>query len=133
MSKLTRTLVVAATLATISLVAMTADAQATDDPVGQPPTERQVGEAWRHGQAASQQQTAADTSLQRVQARERSSIPNATPAQPTAPATQPNRPPAWLPVTLGVLAVLMLVAGLVVPAARRASRRARLGTASLTR
>ena len=119
-------------------MAAVAHAQSNDEPTSsqdarRPPSERQVGESWRHGQVASQEQAAADTAHRRELARERSSIPSGTPAQVPAPATQPNRPPAWLLVTLGVLAVLMLVAGLVVLAARRASRRARLGTASLTR
>ena len=127
MSKLTRTLIIGATLAAMHLAGMTAvaQAQANDDPVRQPPTERQVGESWRHRQAASPEQTAADATLQRVQARERSSIPNATPAQAPAPApTQQNRQPSGLLTFLGVLAVLMLVAGLAALAARRARRRA---------
>ena len=67
MSKLTRTLVVAATLAAISLVAMTAvaHAQATDEPTGhdarRPPTQGQVGEAWHQHPAGSQQKTAQET------------------------------------------------------------------------
>jgi len=134
MSKLTRTLVVAATLAAISLVAMTAvaHAQATDEPTGhdarRPPTQGQVGEAWHRRSAASHQDKATDAALGRVQARERFSILDATPVQPTAPApTQANRQPSWLLVSLGVLAVLMVAASLAVLAARRASRRARLG------
>ena len=92
MSKLTRTLIIGATLAAMHLAGMTAvaQAQANDEPVRQPPTERQVGESWRHRQAASPEQTAADAALQRVQARERFSIPNATPAQ--APAPVPSNP-----------------------------------------
>jgi hypothetical protein len=128
MSKLTRTLAVGATLATLSLVGMTtvAQAQAKDDPDGKqaalrPPTERQIGESWHHRQAAAKEQTAADAALGRVLARERFSIPDATPAKVPAPTpTQPNRQPSWLLTSLGVLAVVMLVAGL---AARRARRR----------
>ena len=46
MSKLTRTLIIGATLAAMHLVGMTAIAQvqANDEPVMQPPTEGQVGE-----------------------------------------------------------------------------------------
>ena len=133
MSNLTRTLIIGATLTAIHLAGMTAvaQAQANDDPVMQPPTERQVGEAWRHRQAAAKEQTAADAALGRVLARERFSVPDATPAAVPAPApTQPNRQPSWLLTSLGVLAVLMLVAAL---AAQRARRRAPPPAASPTR
>ena len=136
MSKLTRTLIIGATLTAMHLAGMTAvaQAQANDDPVRQPPTERQVGEAWRHRQAAPPEQTAADAALGRVLARERFAIPNGTPAQVPAPAPiQPSRQPGWLLTSLGVLAVLMLVAGLAALAARRARRRAPPPAASPTR
>jgi hypothetical protein len=134
MSNLTRTLIIGATLAAMHLAAMTtvAHAQANDPTSGQgarqAPTERQVGEAWRHRQAAAQQQTAADAALARVLARERFSIPNRTPAQVPAPAPpQPSGQPGWL---LAALAALAVVAGLAVVAARRANRRARVGPAT---
>jgi hypothetical protein len=134
MSKLTRTLIIGVTLAAMHLVGMTAvaQAQANDEPVRQPPTERQVGEAWRHRQAASPEQTAADAALQRVLARERFSIPNATPAPTPAPVpAKPTGRPGWLIVSLAVLvAALVLSGGLAVLAARRAGRRARLGHAA---
>jgi hypothetical protein len=138
MSKFARTLAVGATLAAISLAGMTsaAHAQATDEPTRhrRPPTEGQVGESWRDRQATAKEQTAADAALGRVLARERFSIPNATPAEVPAPApTQPNRQPSWLLTSLGVLAVLMLVAGLAALAARRARRRAPPPAASPTR
>jgi hypothetical protein len=134
MSKLTRTLIIGATLAAMHLAGMTAvaQAQANDEPVRQPPTERQVGESWRHRQAASPEQTAADAALQRQLARERFSIPNPTPAEAPAPvppkqSEQPGRLAAWL----GVLAVaLALAGGLGVLAARRTRRRARLEQAA---
>ena len=92
MSNRTRTLIIAATLTAMHLAGMTAvaQAQATDQPTGRqatlrPPTERQVGESWRHRQAASQDHAAADATLQRVQARERFSIPSGTPAQVPVP------------------------------------------------
>jgi pyruvate/2-oxoglutarate dehydrogenase complex dihydrolipoamide acyltransferase (E2) component len=132
MSRFTRALAVGATLAVLSVAGTTTAANAhsnhdvinrhrtlgrlelpvaADHDPTRPPTQSQVGEAWHRRPAASQQDKAAD----------------ATPAQPTAPApTQANRQPSWLLVSLGVLAVLM-VAGLAVLAARRASRRARLG------
>jgi hypothetical protein len=77
MSKLTRTLVIGATLAAMHLAAMTAvaHAQANHDPDGkgarQPPTERQVGEPWRHHQVAPESQTTADPAAQRALARQR--------------------------------------------------------------
>jgi hypothetical protein len=126
MSKLARTLVIGATLAAMHLVGMTAvaQAQATDEPVQQPPTERQVGESWRHRQAAPPEQTAADATLQRVQARERFSIPNGTPAQAPAPVPdEPSRPTGWL---IASVAALALAGGLAVLAAKRTRRRARL-------
>jgi hypothetical protein len=143
MSKLTRTLAVGVTLAAITLVGMTtlAHAQPTDEPsrhqARRPPTQGQVGEAWHQHPVTSQQQTAQERTADavgRVLARERSTIPNATPAQvPTPTPTQPNQRPSWVLASFGVLAVLMLVVGLAVLAARRASRRARLGAASPTR
>ena len=75
MSKLTRTLIIGATLSAMHLVGMTAvaQAQANDDQDGKdarrPPAERQVGESWRQGQVASPEQTAADAALQRQLAR----------------------------------------------------------------
>jgi hypothetical protein len=55
------------------------------------------------------------------------------PARAPAPArpAQPTGQPGWLVVSLGVLAaVLALVAGLALVAARRATRRARVGQAT---
>jgi cell division septation protein DedD len=158
MSKLARTLVFAATLAAMNLAGLTAvaHAQSNDDPDGKdarrPPTERQVGETWREHQATPQQQaatddaveqfrrgeraaqgqSAADAAVQRQLARERHSIPSGTPAQvPTPAPAEPNGQPGWLLASLGVLTiVLALVGGLAVLAARRASRRARLGHAA---
>jgi hypothetical protein len=134
MSKLTRTLIIGATLAAMHLVGMTAvaQAQANDDPVMQPPSERQVGESWRHRQAASPEQTAADAALGRVQARERFAIPNATPAQTPAPVPpEPSGQPNWLVASLGGFAAgLALAGGLAMLAARRAGRRARVGHAA---
>jgi hypothetical protein len=134
MSKLTRTLIIGAMLAAMHLAGMTAvaQAQANDEPVRQPPTERQVGESWRHRQAASQDQSAADATLGRVQARERFSIPNRTPAQaPTPVLAKPSRQPGWLIASLAVLvAALVMAGGLAILAAKRTRRRARLGHAA---
>jgi hypothetical protein len=129
MSNLTRTLIIGATLAAMHLAGMTAAAHATDQQATRrPPTERQVGEPWRHRQAPSPRQAAADATLKRVQARERFSIPNATAAQSPAPAPakpggQPRRLIAWLG---GLAAALVLAGGLAVLAASRTRRRARL-------
>jgi hypothetical protein len=136
MSKFTRTLAVGATLAAISLASMTAaHAQATDPQLTlRPPTERQVGEPWRHHQVTSPEQAAADTAHRRQTAHEQSYNPRTTPARVPAPApTQPNQQPSWLLTSLGVLAVVMLVAGLAAVAARRARRRAPPPAASPTR
>jgi hypothetical protein len=135
MSNRTRTLIIGATLAAMHLAGMTAvaHAQANDEPVMQPPTERQVGEAWRHRQAASPEQTAADAALQRQLARERFAIPNATPAQTPAPVPpEPSGQPSWLLAALAALSAVLaaVVAGLAVVAARRANRRARVGPAT---
>jgi Na+(H+)/acetate symporter ActP len=135
MSRFTRTLIIGATLTAMHLAGMTAvaQAQATDQQATpRPPTERQVGEAWRHRQAASQDQTAADTALQRVQARERFAIPNATPAQTPAPVPpEPSGQPNWLVASLGGFAAgLALASGLAMLAARRAGRSARVGHAA---
>jgi predicted phage tail protein len=73
MSKLTRTLIIGATLTAMHLAGMTAvaQAQANDEPVRQPPTERQVGESWRHHQVAPETQTTTDPAAQRALARQR--------------------------------------------------------------
>jgi hypothetical protein len=129
MSNRACTLIIGAMLAAMHLVGMTTLAQASDQPAGQqatlrPPTERQVGESWRHRQAASQEQTAADATVKRVQARERFSIPDETPAPVPVPApAEPGRPPGWLIASLPVLIAALALAGL---AARWTRRRARL-------
>jgi hypothetical protein len=73
MSTLTRTLIIGATLAAMHLAGLTAvaQAQANHQPVRQPPTERQVGEAWRHHQVAPERQTTTDPAAQRALARQR--------------------------------------------------------------
>jgi uncharacterized iron-regulated membrane protein len=136
MSKRTRALILGAALAAMNLAGLTAvaHAQASNEAkdARRPPSERQVGETWRHGQAATPEQAAADAALQRQLARERFSIPSATPAQvPTPVPDEPNGTPGWLLASLaGLAAVLALVAGLAVLAARRAGRRARVGHAA---
>jgi hypothetical protein len=132
---LTRALIIGAMLAAMHLAGITAvaHAQATDQQATRRPlAERQVGESWRHRQAASQDQSAADATLKRAQARERFSIPNATPAKvpapvPPKPSGQPGRLAAWLG---GLVAALALTGGLAVLAAMRVSRRVRAGQAT---
>jgi hypothetical protein len=139
MSKLTRTLILAAMVAAMNLAGMTLVAQA------QPPdgveqfrrgehasqeqsTPAEAVEEFRRGERAAEEQTAADAALQRQLARERFSIPSGTPAQAPAPvrSTEPGGQPDWLVLGLGVLAaILALVAGVAVMAARRAGRKVR--------
>ena len=136
MSTRTRALILGAALAAMNLAGMTAvaHAQATNEgkDARRPPSEGQVGETWRHGQVASPEQTAADAALQRQLARERHSIPSATPAQVPAPVPdEPSGTPGWLLASLGVLAAALAFAGgLAVLAAKRAGRRARVGHAA---
>jgi hypothetical protein len=140
MSKRARTLILGVALAAMNLASMTAFAYAYPlDPAAdhavaaqqQNPTDAQ--ELFRRGERASQEQPAVDATLRRLLARERSSIPSGTPAQAPAPV-QPGEPsgqPDWLvPAIGGLAAVLALVAGLVVLAARRANRRVRAGQAA---
>jgi hypothetical protein len=137
MSKLARALVLGATLAAMNLAAMTtvALAQANDQPTStqdarQPPTERQVGEAWRHPQVAAEQPTVADDTRRpptEAQVGEAWRHPTSAPVPPAEPGGQPG----WLLPSLGVLAAaLVLAGGLAVLAARRAGRRARVGHAA---
>jgi hypothetical protein len=133
MSKLTRALILGATLAAMNLAGLTAvaHAQANHDPDGKDArrlaTERQAGETRRHGQVASQDRAAAEAALQRVLAREHFSIPNATPAEAPAPVPPKQSGPGRLIASLGVLvAAVVLAGGLGVLAARRTRRRGQL-------
>jgi hypothetical protein len=144
MSKLARTLILAAMVAAINLAGVTAIAHA------QPPdgveqlrrgerasqddsTPAEAVEEFRRSEHASQEETTADAALRRVLARERFSIPNGTPAQVPVPVQppEPSGQPDWLvPGIGGLAAVLALVAGLVVLATRRTGRRVRTGQAA---
>jgi hypothetical protein len=137
MSKLARALVLGATLAAMNLAAMTAvaQAQASDEPPStqdarQPPTEGQVGKAWRHPQVAAEQPTVADDTRRpptEAQVGEAWRHPTSAPV----PAAAPSGQPGWLLPSLGVLAaVLVLAGGLAALAAKRAGRRARVGHAA---
>jgi hypothetical protein len=105
MSKRTRALILASMVAALNLAAMSAVAQATDEPTGKqaarrPPTQSQVGESWRH----------------------QSSVPR----RPAEPGGQPG----WRIASIGFLAAaLALVGGLAAMAATRPSRGPRVGQA----
>jgi CHASE1-domain containing sensor protein len=137
MSKLTRALILGATLAAMNLAGLTVVAHAqASDPDGKDArrlaTERQAAETERERPVTAQQQAAADATLQRVLARERFSIPSQTPDQPTAPAPpESSGQPSWLIPSLGGFAAgLALAGGLAMLATRRAGRRARVGHAA---
>jgi hypothetical protein len=136
MSKLARALVLGAMLAAMNLAGMTAVAHAQANDEGkdarQPPTEGQVGEAWRKRPVTSQQQVAADAALRRQLAQEHSYRSSETPTQVPAPtqAPDPSGQRSWLIASLAVLAAALAVSGgLAVMAAKRASRRVRAGHA----
>jgi hypothetical protein len=105
MSKRTRALILASMVAALNLAAMSAVAQATDEPTGKqaarrPPTQRQVGESWRHQTSVS--------------------------GRPAEPSGQPG----WRIASLGFLAAaLALVGGLALLAATRPSRGPQVGQA----
>ena len=156
MSKLARTLILAATVAALNLAGMTAVAQANDqDTTSQqelaenwnyynqatrvPPAElqarmqadaaqRKLAERWSYYNHATRMSPAELKAW--MQAKDRPDIPTTPPTQvPAAPVqpTEPNGQPTWLVVSLGGLAAaLALVAGLALLAARRANRRAQV-------
>jgi hypothetical protein len=137
MSKLACTLVFAATLAAMNLAGLTAvaSAQSTDEPTGtqdarRPPTQAQVGEAWRQPQVAPEEPTVAGDPRRpptESQVGESWRHPTGTPVR----SAEPSGPSGWLIASLSVLAAaLALAGGLAVLAARRAGRRARLGHAA---
>ena len=145
MSKLRRTLVVAATLAAMNLAGMTAVAQ-PDDGVSEnwnsynqstrvPPAElkaqRELSDRWTHYNQATRMSPAELEAW--TQADDRPDTPTAPPAEVPAPArsAEPSGEPGWLVVSLGILAAAMAaVAGLALLTARRATRTARLGQAT---
>jgi hypothetical protein len=129
MSKRARTLVVAATLAAITLAGTStaAHAQVTDEHARRrPPTQGQVGESWHQPQVTAEQPNiASDARRPPTESQVGESWRHQTdvPAQPV----EPGGLPSWVMVSLGLLAaVLALAGGLAVRAARRAGRRARL-------
>jgi hypothetical protein len=133
MSKLARALILGATMAAMNLVATTtvALAQANDEPTSnqdarQPPTERQVGEAWRHPQVAPEEPTVAgDTRRPPTESQVGETWRHPTSAP--VPSAEPSGQPRWLVASLSVLAAALAASGgLAVLAARRAGRRARI-------
>jgi hypothetical protein len=135
MSNRARALVIGATLAAISLTGTVAQAQATDEPTSnqdarRPPSQGQVGEAWRQPQAPAEQPTVAgDTRRAPTEAQvgETWRHPTGAPVR----SAEPSGPSGWLVASLGGLAAaLALAGGLAVLAARRAGRRARVGHAA---
>jgi hypothetical protein len=138
MSKLRRTLVVAATLAAMNLAGMTAIAQPTDvsenwnaynQSTRVPPAElkaqQEQSDRWSYYNQATRMPPADLNAW--TQANDRP----VTPANPPSEAPAPSGDPGWLVVTLGILAAAMAaMAGLALLAARRAIRTARLGQAT---
>jgi hypothetical protein len=131
MSKLARILVLGATLAAISLTGAVAQAQSNDESASaqdarRPPSQGQVGEAWRQPQAPAEQPTVAGDPRRpptEAQVGESWRHPASAPVRPA----EPNGPSGWLVASLGGLAAAVALAGgLAVLAARRAGRRARL-------
>jgi hypothetical protein len=132
MSKLARILVLGVTLAAMNLAGVTAvaSAQTTDEPTSnqdarRPPSQGQVGEAWRQQGTHGEPTVAGDTRRPPTESQVGESWrhPTSTPARPA----EPSGPSGWLVVSLGVLAaVLVLLGGLAVLAASRAGRRTQL-------
>jgi hypothetical protein len=114
-----RALLVGATLAATQLAGMTAAAGA--DAVPRPPTEGQVGEAWHQRREATPAEAAAEAALRRIEARERHSIPRNAPAP--APPGEPAGRAGWLLPSLGALAVVVAVAGVLIAGPRIAGGR----------
>ena len=112
-----------------------ASAQSTDEPTSnrdarRPPTQGQVGEAWRQPQVAPAEPTVAGDTRRpptESQVGESWRHPTSAPVPPAEPSGQPS----WLLPSVGVLAAaLVLAGGLAMLAARRAGRRARVGHAA---
>jgi hypothetical protein len=90
-------------------------------------TQRELSERWTYYYHATQMSPAELKAW--LQAKERADNPTQVPV-PVQP-DQPTAQPGWLVVSLGALAaVLAFVAGLALLAARRATRRARVGQAT---
>jgi hypothetical protein len=112
--KLARALVPGVTLAAMNLAGAVAQAQSNDEATSQqdarrPPTQAQVGEAWRQSRLPAWRH----------------------PTGAPVPPAEPSSPSGWLLASLGgLVAALALIAGLAVLATRRAGRRVRAGHAA---
>src|SRR5215218_4762358 len=134
MSKLTRALTLAAMLAAMNLAGMTALAQA--HPTDQATSPQQAAADAAHRRLLAQEHSYStsdygDPAIQQALAQERfyssSSYGSASAPAPAEPSGQAG----WLTPALGVLAAVMaLVAGAAVMAARRANRSQRAGQAA---
>jgi hypothetical protein len=135
MSKLARALVLGVTLAAINLTGAVAQAQSNDEATSnqdarRPPTQAQVGEAWRQSQLPAEAPTVAgDPRRPPTESQVGESWRH--PVSAPAPPAEPSGPSGWLLASLGGLAAaLALIAGLAVLATRRAGRRVRAGHAA---
>jgi hypothetical protein len=154
MSRLARTLVLAAALAAMNLAGTTAVAQAhaSDDPAttrhralgqlellaaadhavaSQEQNPTGAVKQFRRGERASQEQTTTDAAVQAGLAQERYHSTWRYADTPAPVPAEPRGQPDWLVLGLGLLAAaLALSTGLAVAAARRANRRVRAGQAA---
>jgi hypothetical protein len=122
MPRIARAAVLVVALAAASLAGTIAAAQAATRPL-----EPHLGETYQTRQAAPPS-SGADAAVERLLARERFAVPNATPAQVTAPTPAGHgAQPDPTVIAVGVVAVLALVGGLALLASRRAGRRVRAG------
>ena len=136
MSKRARALVLGVTLAAMNLAGLTAVAQAqsndeatSNQAARRPPSQGQVGEAWRQQGTAQAPDVAGDPRRPPTESQVGESWRHPTGA-PVPPA-EPSGQPSWLIPSLGVLAAaLVLAGGLAVLGAKRAGRRARVGHAA---
>ena len=136
MSKRARALILGVTLAAMNLAGLTAvaSAQTTDQSTNnqdarRPPSQGQVGEAWRQQGTAEAPDVAGDPRRPPTESQVGESWRH--PVSAPVPPAEPSGPSGWLLASLGGLAAaLALIAGLAVLAARRANRRVRIGPAT---
>jgi hypothetical protein len=131
MSKLARTLILAATVAALNLAGLTAvaHARANDQDT---PSQQELAERWNADYYQATHMSPAQHKAW-LQARDRAGTPTEKTVQVPAPVRpdQPSGQPLWLVVALGALAAaLAIVAGLALLAARRANRSAQVGPAT---